>query len=145
MLAACGGAMEETEPASEPEAVAPAEPAEPAMTHPEIMQEISQTRPVLQSSIEGQDAAAAAQAGMRLQELFQTAISEYQMRGLTAAVDIASGAAEAAAQAASDAQAGDFDAALAAHGNVQSACGNCHMQFREKTPDGSGYQFKAMP
>ena len=68
MLAACGGATEEPAPAPEPEPVEEVA-AEPALSHPEIMQEIAQTRPVLQSSIEGEDGAAAATAGMRLQEL----------------------------------------------------------------------------
>jgi hypothetical protein len=140
MLAACGGTIEEAEPVPEP---APA-PAEPAMTHPEIMQEISQVRPVLQSSIEGEDGAAAAEAGRRLQELFQSAIPEYESRGLDAAIEIANGAAQAAAEAAAAAEAGDFAAAMTAHGNV-TVCNNCHDQFREKTPDGTGFQFKAMP
>jgi len=144
MLAACGGATEEPEPAPEPEPVAQT-PAEPVMTHPEIMQAISETRPALQSSIEAEDGAAAAEAGRRLEELFQAATPNYEERGLAAAIEIATGAAEAAAEAAAAAEAGDFEAALAAHGNVQAACGNCHMQFREKTPDGTGYQFKAVP
>lgn len=141
MLAACGGATEETEPAPEPEAAAP---AEPAMTHPEIMQEISQVRPVLQSSIEAQNGEAAAEAGRRLQELFTAAIPEYEARGLTAAITIANGAAAAAEAAAAAAEAGDFAAAMTAHGSV-AVCQSCHDQFREKTPDGAGFQFKAMP
>lgn len=144
MLAACGGAMEEETPDAQPAAAAaPAAPAAPAMTHPEIMQEISQTRPVLQSSIEAGDGAAAATAGRRLQELFTDAIPVYQQRGLTAAIPIAQGAAQAAADAAAAAEAGNFEAAMEAHGRVQ-VCGDCHMQFREKTPDGAGYQFKVM-
>jgi hypothetical protein len=146
MLAACGGGMDEEmeEPMPDPVAEAPA-PAAPAMTHPEIMQEISSTRPTLQSSIESEDGAAAAAAGERIAELFQLAVPEYESRGLAAAVEIANGAADAAAMAATEAEAGNFEAALAAHGNVQAACGSCHSQFREKTPDDQGYQFKAMP
>jgi len=144
VLAACGGATEEAEPVAEPEP-APVEEvaAEPAMSHEEIMQEIAQTRPVLQSSIEGEDGAAAAEAGLRLQELFEATIPEYETRGLTAAIEIANGAAAAAGEAAAAAQAGDFEAAMAAHGNV-AVCQSCHQQFREKTPDESGYQFKVM-
>jgi hypothetical protein len=113
------------------------------MSHPEIMQEIAQTRPVLQASIEGEDGAAAAEAGLRLQELFTAAVPVYEERGLDAAVEIANGAATAAAAAAAAAEGGDFAAAMEAHGNV-AVCGSCHNQFREKTPDGEGYQFKTM-
>lgn len=145
MLAACGGGLEETPEETEQPIPVPPAPVEPAMTHPEIMQEIADTRPTLQSSIESEDAAAAAEAGRRLQELFQSAITEYESRGLDGAIEIANGAADAAAMAATEAEAGNFEAALTAHGNVQGACNNCHMQFREKTPDDSGYQFKTMP
>lgn len=141
MLAACAGPTEEPEPAAapEPEPVA----AEPAMTHPEIMQMISEERPILQSSIENEDGAAAAEAAMKLQQLFQEAIPIYQQRGLDGAIQIATGAAAAAGEAASAAEAGDFEAAMTAHGNV-AVCQSCHQQFREKTPDGSAWQFKAM-
>jgi pyruvate/2-oxoglutarate dehydrogenase complex dihydrolipoamide acyltransferase (E2) component len=143
MLAACGGGMEEEMPAAEEPAAAPAAPAAPTMTHPEIMQEIAATRTALQTGLDSQDGAAVGEAGRRLQELFTDAVPEYQRRGLADAITIAEGAAQAAADTAAAADAGDFETATTHFAGV-TVCGDCHMQFREKTPDQSGYQFKVM-
>lgn len=142
-LAACAGNMEEETPEAAPAPAAPAAPAAPTMTHPEIMTEISERRQALQAGLDGQDGAAVAEAARRLQELFTDAIPIYQQRSLADAVTIAQGAAQAAADTAAAAEAGNFEAATTAFGNV-TVCGTCHMQFREPTPDGAGYQFKVM-
>lgn len=110
-------------------------------SHPEIMQQVAPTRAALQQSIEGGDSAAAAQAAMTLQGLFQEVVPIYERMNLAPAIEIANKAAAAAGEAAKAAKANNMEAAGAAHGMVQKACGGCHMQFREKAADGS-YRIK---
>ena len=109
--------------------------------HAEIMQEVSTARQALQAGIEGGNRAIAAMEAERLQALFREAVPIYERMGLEPAVMIASKAAAAAAEAVAAANADNLEAAGTAHSSVQKACGDCHLQFRERAPDGS-FRFK---
>ena len=111
-------------------------------THPEIMQDVAPTRGALQRAIEGGDAAAVVEAAESLQGFFQEVVPIYErVDGMEPAIEFAERAAAAAAEAAAAGRASNLEAAGAAHGNLQGACAACHMQFREKAPDGS-WRFK---
>lgn len=111
-------------------------------THPEIMQDVSSTRQTLADSIEGGNAEAVVTAAERLEGYFrEEAIPIYQRMNLSGAAELANKAAAAAAEAAAAGRQSNMEAAGAAHGTLRGLCGNCHMQFREKAPDGS-YRFK---
>ena len=111
----------------------------------DIMQDISSTRAALQASIEGADASAAAMEAERLEGFFMEARTILERMNLEPAVMMATKAAAAAAEAAAAANANNMEAAATAHGTVQKSCGGCHSQFREKSPDGQSWQFKAQP
>jgi len=111
-------------------------------THPEIMQAVSATNRSLGQNVTANDAEAIAADAGTLAGLFREAIPIYESRQLTGAVTLAGKAAAAADEAVAAANAGNMEAAGAAAGNLGKACGGCHMQFREKLPDGT-FRIKA--
>jgi len=111
-------------------------------THPEIMQAVAATNMSLQGNVQSANAQAIAADAGTLAGLFREAIPIYESRDLDGAIEIANRAAAAADEAVAAANAGNMEAAGAAAGNLGKVCQGCHMQFREKAPDGS-FRFKA--
>jgi cytochrome c556 len=113
-------------------------------THPEIMQAVSATNTSLRQNVEAANATGIATDAAALAGLFREAIPIYESRQLAGAVTLAGKAAAAADEAVAAANAGNMEAAGSFAGTAGKACGGCHMQFREKAPDGT-YRFKAQP
>lgn len=111
-------------------------------THPEIMQAVLATNRSLTANVTAANAEGIAADAGTLAGLFREAIPIYEGRELDGAVDLATKAAAAADEAVAAANAGNMEAASTFAGTAGKACGGCHSQYREKTPDGS-YRFKA--
>jgi hypothetical protein len=110
-------------------------------THPEIMQDVPPTRDALNEKLAAGDQAGTAADATRLAGLYRELLPLYDELELEGATELAVQAATAADEAAAAANAGNMEAAASFAGTATKACGGCHMQFREKTPDGS-YRIK---
>lgn len=106
-------------------------------THPEIMQDVGPTRDAMNEKLGAGDREGAAADATRLAGLYREVIPIYEELELEGAIERANQAAAAADEAAAALNAGNVEAATQFAGTASKACGGCHMQFREKTPDGS--------